>query len=318
MRSRLSLRVAVGRRAFNRLPAIFQAVGWMVLAGATGGLMNVVIRIGTAELDPLQVVFFRNLFALVFLVPWIARSGVSVLRTSKIGFYTLRAVVAFISMITWFIGISLVPLSTATSLNFTAPLFATMGAALILKETVRARRWTAIAVGFLGVIVILRPFGPLDANMLLILASAATAAMGAITVKFLLRTETPAAVVTYMVLYLTPVSLIPALFVWTWPTPAMWGWMVVLGLFGVAAHLCMARALSVADASAVAPFEFMRLPYAAFLGWAFFGETTDAWTWAGAAIIAGSSAYVAHREAKLARDERVSRAGARAATVQPH
>jgi drug/metabolite transporter (DMT)-like permease len=193
-----------------------------------------------------------------------------------------------------------------------------MGAALVLKETVRARRWTAIAVGFLGVIVILRPFGPVDASMLLILASAATAAMGSITVKFLLRTETPAAIVTYMVLYITPVSLVPALFVWTWPTPMMWVWMAVLGLFGVASHLCMARALSVADASAVAPFEFMRLPYAALLGWAFFGETTDVWTWTGAAIIAGSSAYVAHREAKLARQARLGPAGPRPLPAQPH
>jgi drug/metabolite transporter (DMT)-like permease len=316
MNGRLAVRVALARRALRRMPVIVHAIGWMVLAGATGGLMNVVIRIADAELHPLQVVFFRNLFALAFMLPWIQRRGVSVLKTEKIWFYTLRAVVAFISMVTWFIGISLVPLSTATSLNFTAPLFATMGAALILKETVRARRWTAIGIGFLGVILILRPFGPLDANMLLILASAATAAMGSITVKFLLRTETPAAVVTYMVLYLTPVSLIPALFVWTWPTLSMWGCMVLLGLFGVAAHLCMARALSVADASAVAPFEFMRLPYAAFLGWAFFGESTDTWTWGGAAVIAGSSAYVAHREARLAREARIGRLGQRAAAAE--
>src|SRR5262249_31535263 len=155
---------------------------------------------------------------------------VSMLKTDKVGFYTLRAIVAFISMVTWFVGVSLVPLSTATSLNFTAPLFATIGAVLVLKEKVRRRRWTAIAVGFLGVIVILRPFGPVDANMLLILGSAATAAMGAVTVKFLLRTESPAAVVCYMVIYLTPVSLIPALFVWSWPSPTVWLYMMALGL----------------------------------------------------------------------------------------
>jgi drug/metabolite transporter (DMT)-like permease len=312
------IRFALGRRALQRMPPILQAMGWMIVAGATGGLMNVVIRAGAAELHPLQIVFFRNLFALLFLLPWILRGGMSVLKTDKIGFYTLRAVVAFISMVTWFIGVSLVPLSTATSLNFTAPLFATIGAALILKEKVRRRRWTAIAVGFLGVIVILRPFGPVDANMLLILGSAATAAMGAITVKFLLRTESPAAVVCYMVIYLTPVSLVPALFVWTWPSPTMWLWMLGLGLCGVVAHISMARALHVADASAVAPFEFMRLPYAAFLGWAFFGETTDIWTWTGAAIIAASSMYVAHREAQLARlaPQRVS--GGRPAPVPQH
>src|SRR6185437_16292892 len=126
------------------------------------------------------------------------------LRTTKIGFYTLRAAVAFVSMITWFIGIAAVPLATATALNFTAPLFATVLAALVLRERVRARRWTAIAIGLLGVVVILRPFGPADGNMLIILLSAATAAMGSITVKFLARTEPASTIVAYMVLFLTP------------------------------------------------------------------------------------------------------------------
>ena len=317
MSGRLAVRVALGRRAIRRLPAIVHAIGWMVLAGATGGLMNVVIRIADAELHPLQVVFFRNLFALVFMTPWILRRGVSVLKTEKIWFYTLRAVVAFVSMVTWFIGISLVPLSTATSLNFTAPLFATMGAALILKETVRARRWTAIAIGFVGVILILRPFGPVDANMLLILGSAATAAMGSITVKFLSRSESPVTIVTYMVIYLAPISLIPALFVWQWPTAPTLAYLVFLGLLGVASHLSVARALAVADASAIAPFEFMRLPYAALLGYLFFGERPDMWTWFGAAIIVASSLYVAHRESRLTQQDPLKVSGGRPRPVPP-
>src|SRR4051794_325343 len=127
MNPRLSVRMALGRRAMRRLPAIVRAMGWMVFAGVTGGLVNVVIPIGASELPPLEIVFFRNLFALFFMLPWLLRSGAAALKTRKAAFYTLRAVVAFVSMITWFIGITLVPLATATSLNFTAPLFATMG-----------------------------------------------------------------------------------------------------------------------------------------------------------------------------------------------
>jgi drug/metabolite transporter (DMT)-like permease len=220
----------------------------------------------------------------------------------------LRAAVAFISMLSWFYGINLVPLATAQALNFTAPLFATVLAALILKERVRIRRWTAVVIGFLGVMVVLRPFGAVDPNMLWILASAATGAMGAITVKFLVRTESASSIVTWMVLLGTPMALVPALFVWTWPSPTGLAWLVALGALGTLAHLSMARALGAADASVCAAFEFLRLPYAALLAWFFFGEPTDAWTWAGAAIIAGSTLYVAHREAKLARHapERVS------------
>jgi len=301
----------------TRLPPIGRAMLWMVAGGITGGIMNVLIREAAAELDPLEIVFFRNFFALLCMVPFILRVGPGGLRTTKIGFYALRAAVAFISMITWFIGIARVPLATATALNFTAPLFATVLAALVLGERVRARRWSAIGLGLLGVLIILRPFGPADANMLLILASAATAAMGSITVKFLARTESAAMIVAYMVLYLTPISLVPALFVWSWPSWLVTGELVLLGFFGVASHLSVANALAAVDASATAPFEFMRMPYAAFLGYAFFGERPDLWTWLGAAIIIGSSLYVAHREARLSRQDPVAVSGGRPRPVTP-
>jgi drug/metabolite transporter (DMT)-like permease len=220
-------------------------------------------------------------------------------------------------MVTWFIGITIVPLATATALNFTAPLFATVLAALLLHERVRARRWSAIVIGLVGVVIILRPFGPPDISMLIILLSAATAAMGSITVKFLSRSEAPVAIVSYMVLYLTPISLIPALFVWQWPSLAGWSALILLGLFGMLSHLCVTQALAAADASAVAPFDFLRLPYAALLGYIFFGESPDFWTWCGAAIIVASSLYVAHREARLARHDPLAVSGGRPRPVPP-
>lgn len=302
-------------RFLSKLPPIGQAMLWMMLSAASGGLMNVLIRVAAAELDPIEIVFFRNLFALAVMLPFMLRVGRDGLRTTKIGFYMLRAAVAFVSMITWFIGIAAVPLATATALNFTAPLFATVLAALVLRERVRARRWTAIAIGLLGVVVILRPFGPADGNMLIILLSAATAAMGSITVKFLSRTESAATIVSYMVLYLTPMSLIPALFVWSWPSWPMLGALALLGLFGVLSHLAVARALTVVDASATAPFEFIRMPYAALLGYLCFSERPDAWTWTGGGIIIASALYVAHREARLAGGD--SGGGRRPAPLSP-
>src|SRR5260370_3904998 len=124
---------------------MIQGMVGMIMGGITGGIMNVVIREAAVELHPLEVVFFRNLFSLIFMVPFIARLGLGSLRTSKIGFFTLRAGVAFISMVTWFIGITLVPLATATALNFTAPLFATLLPPPLLRDPVPPRRWTPIA-----------------------------------------------------------------------------------------------------------------------------------------------------------------------------
>jgi drug/metabolite transporter (DMT)-like permease len=279
-----------------------RAALWVGFGGICATLMNVFIRVASTELHPFEVTFFRCLFGLLVLVPWLMRIGLSTLRTNKIGFYTLRSAVSLISMLSWFYGITLVPLATATALNFTGPLFATAGAALILGETVRLRRWVAVIVGFLGVLVIIRPgVGALDPNLLIILLSAATAGMGVVTVKYLSRSESATAIVTYMVVYSAPLSLIPALFVWQWPSLRALGAMAVLGMLGTTAHFAMVRAYSSADASACAPFEFLRMPFTALLAFLVFGEVTDVWTWVGAAVIAGSSIYVAHREARLAR-----------------
>ena len=274
----------------------------MLIGGFCAVMMNVLIRFAAYRLHPFEVTFFRCLFSLFVMLPFIIRSGPSILATPKVGFYTLRAVVGLISMLSWFYGITIVPLATATAVNFTAPLFATMAAALVLHEDVRLRRWIAVVIGFVGVLVIMRPGREsLDAMLLLILLSAASSAMNNITVKYLVRTERPNTIVALFSVYLTPLSLIPALFVWEWPDPKSLGALIGLGIIGTLAHLSVARAYLAADASACAPYEFVRLPYAALIGYLLFGEVSDGWTWVGAAIIAGAAIYVAHREAKLAR-----------------
>ena len=282
-----------------------RAALWMLVGGVCSVMMNVLIRVAADRMHPFEVTFFRCLFSLGFMAPFIFRAGPALLHSGKIGFFTLRAAVGLVSMLTWFYGITLVPLATATAVNFTAPLFATMGAALILHEDVRLRRWSAVAVGFLGVIVILRPGpGSVDVNLLLILLSAASAAMNNITVKYLVRSERPNVIVAMFVVYLTPLSLLPALFFWSWPDPRTLVALVGLGGLGTLAHISVTRAYAAADASACAPYEFLRLPFAALVGFLLFGELTDAWTWVGAAIIVGASMYVAYREAHVARHGR--------------
>ncbi|HLJ18978.1 MAG TPA: DMT family transporter [Stellaceae bacterium] len=289
-------------RQFNALPPITRSAFWVIASGFSSTLMNVIVREASGELHPFEITFFRCLFGFVVLVPWIVKVGPSALKTRKKLYYTLRGTVSLVSMLSWFYGITLVPLATATALNFTAPLFSTLGAALVLREAVRLRRWTALAVGFLGVTVILRPTpADFDPNALIIVFSAMTGGMNVVTVKFLARTESATAIVTYLMLFLTPLSLIPALFVWQWPSLIAIGWMILLGGLGTFSHLTMVRGYGLVDASACAPFEFLRLPFAAFLGYALFSEVTDLWTWVGAIAIAASAIYVARREARLAR-----------------
>src|SRR5215813_7670759 len=285
-----------------RLALTTRAALWIVLSGICAVMMNVLIRVAAQAMHPFEVAFFRCLFGLVIVLPWVIKSGPTLLRSRNAGFYLLRAAIGLVSMATWFYGITVVPLATATAVNFTAPLFATIAAVLVLHEDVRLRRWSAVVIGFIGVLVIMRPGSErLDANLLILLLSAATGAMNNITAKFLARTKPPGRIVAFFMIYLTPLSLIPALFVWQWPDPSTFGALIGLGCLGTLAHFSVARALAAADASACAPFEFARLPFAALIGFLWFGEVTNLWTWIGAAIIAGSSIYVAYREARLAR-----------------
>ena len=285
------------------LTAPLRGALWMIAASAMFAGMIGIIRFLAVrgDLHPFEIAFFRNLFGLAFMLPWLARVGFAGLRTRRIGLYTLRGVISLMAMLSWFWAVSVMPLAEAVALSFTTPIFATVLAVIVLHEVVRARRWTATLIGFLGAMIILRPgVGQLAPAALVVLFSAMAIA-GAITcLKLLARTESANAIVTYMVLFLTPMSLVPALFVWTTPSWETLPWLVALGGLATAAHGCVTRGFAAADASAMMPFDFVRLPFAALIGFLVFGEVPDLWTWVGAAIIFGASAYIAHREARIA------------------
>lgn len=302
------------------VPAPIQGALYMTAAAFCFSVMNYLVRLAATELDPIQVAFFRNLFALVFMLPWLARVGWGGLSTKRFGSHVWRALLGLAAMFCWFYAVTLLPLAEAVSLNFTVPLFATAGAALVLGEVVRARRWTATAVGFLGVLVILRPgFTEITWLTGLPILAAAFMAGSTLLVKSLSETDSPSAIVFYMNLMLAPLSLIPALFVWQWPSWSVLGYVVVLGSLAALAHIALTRSYTKADASVVLPFDYARLPFVAAIGFIAFGEVPDLWTWVGAGIIAASAVYIAHREARIAsaadREERDSK---RAAAQAPH
>lgn len=290
----------------------------MTAAALGFSVMNVVIRMVSAELDPLQIAFFRNLFALSFMLPWLMRVGFTSLRTTRLGMHVWRAVFGLAAMVCWFYAIALLPLAEAVALNFTVPLFATAGAAVVLSETVRARRWTATVVGFLGVLIILRPgFADVTPAMALPVVAAAFMATATLIVKSLSRTEAPGTVVLYMNLILTPLSLIPAAFVWRWPDGSTWLLLILLGVVAALAHLALTRAYAAADASFVVPFDYARLPLIAVIAYFAFGEVPGLWTWVGGAVIAASTLYILRREARLPRTHRPTPAADEAVRSDP-
>lgn len=270
------------------------------------GLSATVKHLST-ELHGFVTAFWRNLFGFVFMLPWLWSHGLGSLRTGRFGTYLTRSTISVISMMCGFTGLGFLPIANATSLSFTAPLFATIMAALILKEQVRIRRWSATIVGFLGVLVILQPWsgggfaGGVGTGETLIIVSAFLTAMVTIIVKTLSRSESSQAIVTYMVLLATPISFVPALFVWSWPSLEAWPYVVALGLFGTLGHLCWTHAFALADASAIVPYDYSRLIMTVMIGIVFFGETPDHWFWVGSAVIVAAGLYIAQREAFLRR-----------------
>lgn len=297
------------RVAVLRGPASTRGMLWMFLAAALASALAGMIRQLSASIHPFEIAFFRSFIGLVFVVPWLVREGIPAAKTKRLRLFSIRAVVGATAMITWFYSLTIMPLADAVALSFTSPLFVTAGAALFLGEDVRARRWTATVIGFCGAMTILRPgTGALSLAALLVLAAAATMAAAGLMVKELSRTEPAKVIVLYMVLFMSPLTLIPAFFVWHWPSASDWAWLIALAVVATAGNFASTRALVVADISVVAPFDFVRLPLAAGLGFFAFGEVPDRWTWIGGAIIAASSLYVAHREARLERLGRKARA----------
>jgi drug/metabolite transporter (DMT)-like permease len=282
--------------------AVTRAVVLMLASTLMFGTMAAVIRLASEQLHPFEIAFFRNLFGFVFALPLLFRHGPGLLRTDKMPLYVLRCSIGIVSMLAGFWAIVNLPLAQAISLSYSTPLFVTIGAVLVLGEVVRARRWTAVLIGFIGVLVIVRPGadGFSGASLIALLAAAMSASV-AISIKFLSRTEKPDAIVLYTTLLWIPMSLLPALFVWEWPRGIIWLWIVLAGLFGTAGHMLWTRALKLADASLLTPISFVQVAIVSVYGYALFDEVLDRWTMLGAGIIFASNLYIARRESVLAR-----------------
>src|SRR5690606_22896222 len=287
---RLRPRSAYGRAALLMLGSTL-SFAMMVLA----------IRYATATVPTTEIAFFRNLFGLLALLPLILRRGAGLPRTRQVGQYLARTAIGLASMLCGFWAVGHLPLAQAISLSYATPLFVTIGAVLWLGETVRIRRWMAVAAGFVGVLVILRPGTGFTPGMMVAVMGALFAGVVAIQIKQLSRYDSPDTVVFYTYVFWVPMSLLPALLQWVWPSPTAWLWLVATGMMGTFGQLLWTRALALGEVSALQPISFVQLPVLVAFGWWLFGETIDAWTLAGAAIVLGANGYIAHRETMLLR-----------------
>jgi len=273
-------------------------IAFMVLSGLTNTVMISAIKHLSGTLHPVQIGFFRCLVGFVVLLPMVWHGGgLAVLHTERLGLHALRGALNAAGMLAFFWAVSLAPLATVSAINFTAPLFATLLAILILGERVGTRRWAALIVGFLGTLVIVRPGSDvLGPGALLALGASSVWAGAMVTIKELTRTESALSITTWAAFFVGLFSLIPAIAVWRWPTGEQWLWLIAIGTLGSMVQLWLSKAFSLADTSVVLPFDFLKLVWASLFGLMLFSEIPDVWTWVGGIVIFSSSVYVAYRE----------------------
>lgn len=259
---------------------------------------------------PFVVAFFRNLFSFLILLPMtVGRSGWGVLKPRRLDLLTLRGTLNGASMMAWFYAVPLLPLADLTALGFTAPLWATVLAVLLLGEVVRWRRWAATLIGFAGVAVILQPgFAEVHWATGLVLFSSAMWAFTVIVIRKLTFIERPETILLYQALMMAAIAGVPAIFVWTTPTGDVWIWLVALGILAAAAHSFHVHAYSMQEVAALQPLDFSRLPIIAVAAWAIFGEVPAPAVWVGALIVFAAGTYISHREAQLARQAKAKAA----------
>ena len=274
---------------------------WMTFSAIGFGCLMGLFRFVGQDLHVFVMSFWRFVFSFLLFLPWAMRAGPGTVRSRRMGLHVLRAcflIVASTSLIT---ATLFMPLDEVTALSFTTPLFSVIGAVLFLRERAGLRRWLAMAVGFIGILIIIRPgFTAIHWAAILILISALTFAGVVLCGKVLSRSESPEQITFLLATTCMPISLLPALVYWQWPTPMEFFWIFLMAVSSNANMYGISRALQAGDASATQPYDFLRLPTTAAVGWLAFGETSDLWTWIGAAVIFASTIYVTRLEARRA------------------
>ena len=294
-----------GTAALRRLPPNVQGALWLVSGGFIFTTNGAMIRLLSTEIEGVQTAFFRAFFSVIFLLPMIATGRVKPWQSTHIQGHFWRTLMGTFSMVLGFYALAMLPLADATALAFSQPLFSVVLAALVLHEKVRWRRWTATIVGFIGVLVMVRPgSSSLQPGAIVALANAMSVAVSVLLVRRLSASESPLMILTQFALWSTLFLLVPAIWFWRWPTPFGWALAVGVSITATLGQYFWVQAFASGEMSAVAPFDYLRLPFAVFVGWMIWGDMPVVWTYVGAAIVIGSALYIAYREQQLARERR--------------
>ncbi len=270
-------------------PVIIAAL-WMVGALASFSTMAICGRELSAEMGVFQILFFRSIIGLSVISFLLWRSDWRQILTRTPGLHLLRNLGHFGGQFGWFYGIAFIPFAEVFAIEFTTPIWTVILAVLFLKERLTRTRIATIVCGIVGVVIILRPgLALINPASLAVVAGTLGFAIAYTTTKKLSASASPLAILFYMTLIQLPLGLIPSLQAWVSPAPAIWPWLLLVGLAALSAHYSVVRALSLVDAIAAVPMDFLRLPLIALIGYVFYNETLEWSILVGALIIASGN-----------------------------
>ncbi|SDG61850.1 Permease of the drug/metabolite transporter (DMT) superfamily [Bosea robiniae] len=278
----------------NLRGSVFMLAALLVYAVMVAGIKHVGQAIPLA-----QILLIRQVIMTAILLLFAAGSLRRALHTDRLGLQVFRSVVTLLSMLCGFTAVVKIPLAQATAIGFSQVLFVTIAAVLVLKEVVDIRRWTATAIGFVGVLIMLRPSSEgLDIYAMLAVAGAICGAAITVSVRKLAASERTDTILLYQGIVLIVLLAVPTWAWWQMPTPNQWFWLITLSVFGTAGQWLITRAYQVGEAAALAPLDFSRLLLASFTGFVFFAEIPALTTWLGAAIVIGATLYTIRKNAR--------------------
>ena len=269
-----------------------------LLGTGTAAIMVSGIKLLSQDLNPFIIAFYRCLFGVIIMLPFMIYNYPEAWKTHNIKLQFVRSGINVYSMISWFTAIGTLQLEKAAAIGFTTPLFTTILAIIFLGEVIRIQRITALIVGFIGILVVIRPgYIPFESGALWLLSAAITFSIVIIIVKKLTEKDSSLTTAFYQMAFMVPPTFFIALFFWESININQFLLFIFVAIAGFITQFSFAQCLKMAETTFIMPIQFTKLIWLSLIGYFFFMEVPDIWTWIGASIIFSSILFIAYREA---------------------
>lgn len=284
--------------SIRKLPSSALAIIMMILSGMCAATMHCLIRIAALETHPFEIAFFRTIFVILIFLPIVIKSGLISLKINDKRLQFNRAIVGSIAMCCMFYGVSITQLAKSTSLMFTVPIFSTILAIYFLREIVGVKRWTAMSIGLIGAIIVVRPDIELGLGPILVLCASFFWSISLLFAKKLTQSETNISMTFWQAAGLIPATFLVSIPFFKIPGLEEVFLFLLIAIAGTLTHFLLNFALAKAELSSLLPFEYLRLIWSVSLGFVFFSEIPLNTIWIGSALIVASTTYIAYRNTK--------------------